>query len=469
MSFPQSRFRGRCCVAAMLSLVALCAGASWGATTLTPGVTLVPVAEGYSRANLSTNGYICSSLVTFGNTQYIVFYKDAGVHLMLGKRTLGTTAWTFNDTGLTPYNNTDGHNTISMGVDGEGVVHLAWGVHNNPGNYARGTAPGALTVTKQPLPFADREITYPRFTHLPNGDLLFDYRAGGGSGNANHYLNYWSLATHTWTPVNGNGVPFIKGQTPGMNSPNGNTRNPYLNYLVLDSKNNLICTFNWCEDYTSVDWRHDELYARSPDYGKTWLKMNGTPYTLPITVDTAEKVWEIPINMVLINQAGGAVDMNDHPYIATWWAPKGTGTPVQLFVLWHDGKTWQAKQLTNRITNTTGMGADIAKWPSRPIIVCDKKNNLFVVSHDLEWGGKPQLFWCTDPARQAWQQTELTSDNLGSFPNWEPTFDPTLWQRENKLNLFYQKCITGTDTSPISVLEFDPAVFLQAPPARTPR
>jgi len=465
----------------LVALATLCASALPSWAQLARGVTLTPVTNGLSGTlNLEMNSATCSALVTYSNTQYIAFYKDTAVHLMLGKRTLGTTNWTFNDTGFTPYNNTDGHNTFSLGVDGDGVVHMSWGMHNNPGNYARTTSPGALTATKQSIPFADANITYPRFTHLPDGGLLFDYRAGGGSGNGNHYMNRWSVTNHTWTAVNGTGTGgcFIKGQTTtGLPSGiNGDNRNPYINYTMFDSHTNLIVTFNWCEDYNpgpggeALYYRHDLYFCKSPDYGVTWQRLDGTAYTLPIvatnssgytTNSYAEKIWDIPTGHNYINQAGGCVDANDHPYAANWWAPaSGSTSPVQQFVVWHNGTSWQAKQLTSR---TMAFQTDLATTPSRPLIVCDKQNNLFVIDHDPEDGGKPRVWYCTEPTRQVWQKTYLTSDDMGSILNWEPTYDPVLWKRENKLHLFYQKTATGAGTSPIQVLEFDPAQLLGAP------
>ena len=108
----------------------------------TSDVSLVDVGKGYSATSVNTAVFRGSSLVTHGDTQYIAYY-DADGTLVIGKRLLRTSSWQLNRTQYSG-NVTDAHNVISIGVDGEGFVHVSWDHHGHPLRYCRGIAPESL-------------------------------------------------------------------------------------------------------------------------------------------------------------------------------------------------------------------------------------------------------------------------------------------------------------------------------------
>src|SRR5688572_3749256 len=114
---------------------------------------------------------------------------------------------------------TDSHNSIALGIStGDLRLHLAAGSHTGPVAYTR-TIPGGLTAPwnlanwSTPDPTLGGTVvgslTYPTFTSLPNGDLLFWYRngpSGGGRMRMAVYVNStWTVvgdvtsSTGTWT------------------------------------------------------------------------------------------------------------------------------------------------------------------------------------------------------------------------------------------------------------------------------
>lgn len=84
----------------------------------------------------------------------------------------------------------DGHNIISMGISGDGKIHIVFDAHNDPLYYRHSYAGIAMEPTKyhwDPTLFtptlnslrADeassfKSLTYPRFLTLQDGDLLFE-------------------------------------------------------------------------------------------------------------------------------------------------------------------------------------------------------------------------------------------------------------------------------------------------------
>ena len=124
---------------------------------------LVKVGKGYSQTSVNTTVFRNSSLTTAGDWQYISYY-DADGYLMLGKRKLGSEHWTLNRTQYKG-NVKDAHNVISMAVDGEGYVHVAFDHHGQHLNYCRSVAPYSLELgEKLPMMGVDeQDVTYPEF------------------------------------------------------------------------------------------------------------------------------------------------------------------------------------------------------------------------------------------------------------------------------------------------------------------
>ncbi|WP_418606433.1 BNR-4 repeat-containing protein [Georgenia sp. SUBG003] len=121
--------------------------------------------------------------------QFAAYYNPSGELVLARDRDAGT--WEYE---WTPYrgNVVDAHNSISIAVDGDGYLHVAWSHHNSPLRYARSVAPGSLELGRERSMISpyDQEsvVTYPEFFRLPDGDLFFLYR-DGASGNGNVVLS----------------------------------------------------------------------------------------------------------------------------------------------------------------------------------------------------------------------------------------------------------------------------------------
>src|SRR5690606_32528182 len=144
----------------------------------------------------------------------------------------------------------DGHDVISFGIDGEGYMHLSWGMHGDAFHYARSTNPvtGSEPIMLGPdtiMTGQESAVTYPQFLRLPDGDLLFLFRRHS-SGNGAAFLTRYSVADKTWRSVHASGgglqQPFISG----MWAPTFDY-NPYVNMPQLGGAagNELTLVFNW--------------------------------------------------------------------------------------------------------------------------------------------------------------------------------------------------------------------------------
>ena len=106
----------------------------------------VPIAEGWAKTKVNCVIFCKNALVSNGTNQFAAFYDSEG-RVVLAKRELGGTRWQIQ---TTPYrgNVKDAHNCISIALDGDGILHMAWDHHGHPLRYCRSVAPGSLELTE---------------------------------------------------------------------------------------------------------------------------------------------------------------------------------------------------------------------------------------------------------------------------------------------------------------------------------
>ena len=409
---------------------------------------LIPVARGWARNQINAVIFRRNSITTHGQTQYIAFY-DAQSNVVLAKRKVATPDWQINKTQYQG-NTKDAHNSISIAIDGDGFLHMAWNHHATPLQYCRTQSPGSLELTpKMPMTGAKEDrVTYPEFYNLPDGNLLFLYR-DGVSGSGNLMMNHYEVKTKKWTRVQDG---FISGE---------GKRNAYWQ-MAIDAKGTIHLSWVWRES-ADVATNHDICYAKSTDKGVTWRKSSGEQYQLPITAETAEYAYRIPAGSELINQTSMCADSAGRPYIASYWRPAGTEVP-QYHLIYHDGKQWKVSQITRRTTPFSLSGRGTKRIPiSRPQIMINEtggQQRVLMVFRDSERGDRVSVAMCPDLKIENWTIKDLTQTSVGM---WEPTYDHTMWNKNKELHLFVQKVGQGDSegiedlpAQMISVLEWSP-------------
>ena len=411
-----------------------------------PNPRIVPVAKGWAKNSVNATIFRINSVATHADTQYIVFYSEDS-HVLLAKRKLGTTDWQIHKTRYKG-NTKDAHNGISIAVDGSGILHMSWDHHCDPLNYCHSVAPGSLQLTDKMHMTGQNEnkVTYPEFYNLQNGDLLFLYR-DGSSGNGNTMLNRYDVQTKKWSVVQ---HPLIHGQ---------GQRNAYTNQIAIDKHGNWHISWCWRET-GDVATNHDICYAKSTNEGNSWQKSTGEKYALPITADNAEYGCRIPQNSELINQTSMTVDSKGRPLIATYWRPEGTKVP-QYHLTYYDGQKWHTSQISKREAAFSLSGGGTKRLPiSRPKILADSSDRLYLIFRDQERAGRVSVAVCQDPKRMKWCIEDLTEHSVGL---WEPSYDSVLWQQENVLHLFLQNVeqkdrdvLEEIPPTMVSVLEWTP-------------
>lgn len=224
----------------------------------------------------------------------------------------------------------DGHNIISMGISGDGIIHMAWDMHGDEIHYRQSKLdvannPDKLEWTKdlfgpvltelegEEMAFQFGEITYPRFQTLESGDLLLEFRSGR-SGLGDCCIYRFSRDTHKWSEI---GI-YIKGVE----------NNAYLH--GFDYKNKTLHATWTYRDYVDdtngdnttlqagpngPENNHDLHYMYSEDEGVTWYNTLGKKLSVPVDVSQDTLVVEIPKFSGIMNQEGQFVDTKNRVHV----------------------------------------------------------------------------------------------------------------------------------------------------------
>lgn len=396
---------------------------------------VLPIGEGFAGSSINVVANRRHALFTHAHHQFAAFY-DAEGYLVLAHRKLGADQWR---TQRTAYhgNTADAHNSISLAVDGDGFLHVAWDHHGGSLNYARGMRPLAMDLGRKSRMTgrAEDRVTYPEFYLLPDGDLLCLYR-DGSSGRGTLVLKRYVTAGQRWEVVQSN---LVDGE---------GARSPYWGATV-DREGGLHLAWTW-RDTPDVASNHDIAYAFSPDGGRSWRSIDRQDRSVPFTAAHSPYAVRIDTHRNLMNSPWVAADWRGRPYIASYWSELAGGSP-QFRVLRHDGARWRTDRITERSGAFTLAGAATRRPPiSRGVLLVEGWNerpSAHLIYRDDDRGGRAILLSTSSVGSGKWLERELTRDSLGA---WEPVIDPVQWDRLQQFHLLVQSVSQrdGDDAAP---------------------
>jgi len=472
-------------------------------------VSFIPVTDGnpatdengYAGSGINAVSYNQNNLLTVGDQQFIAFYRRHATDpdhpqnntVAIGRRNINSSKWEIFPTKFYSYNIDDEHDVISFAIDGDGFMHMSWGMHSDnpktkPFQYAKSTtsvlAANPIVMTwlgPKGMTGHEELVCYPRFQVLPDGDVLFLFRKVW-SGDGDWYLNRYDIETDRWTPVhadaNGKEKRLFLGRGPRPNNCFYGDRFT----LGPDGVLHLSGVFRYNSDsptgHKGFQTNHRYVYLRSLDEGVTWQRMDGTPIALPAVnkigfvghdaTHVPGIIEDIPEGSSLINQSGMTTDSAGRPIIASWWIDdikEGGYTRQQQIFFW-DGTAWQKRTVTKRKppagNKPISEGQLKHQMLSRPIVVTDADDRIIVIYTDHQNHGilvSHSEPLAVDPERKKWTQFNLTHENLGI---WEATYDEARWKKDGVLQMLYQKMpgsgkryTTQNKSTPVSVIEWN--------------
>jgi hypothetical protein len=392
----------------------------------------IDLGDAWAGNSINTVIFRHHAIFTAEKNQYMAFYVDNKT-LRVIKRCLQINTIEQSDI-AGEYNLKDAHNSISLGIDRAGHIHICYDHHGNQLNYRRSLQPHDINGWTDQLPMTgknEQKVTYPTFI-LPHNHspLLILYRDGNWKqGTA--YLKYYDEALQSW-------FDYPNSILSGSNNKPW-TSNPYWNHPVMDQDGCLHLSFTWRIDYYSEEQLITNLnidYAKTHDNGFNWFTSQDQPYKLPITQVNSETVWPIAPGSNHINQTSMALDSKGYPHIV-FYANDSQKIP-QYQHLWFNGTQWRCKIISNHQTTFKLAGGGTLKIPiSRPEIVIDSNDNVIVIHRGSETQQKltatilqiPEYDFAPE------QQYTLWGESVGQA---EPIIDRIRWQQEQVLTLLVQ-------------------------------
>lgn len=393
--------------------------------------------EGWASNTVNTVIFRHHGVLTWGEFQYTAFYFNE-TKLRVVQRNLASNLIKTHDI-AGQYNLRDAHNSISLGVDRNGYIHISYDHHATKLRYRRSEQPHAIGSWTDELSMTgvnEDRVTYPTFVLPRAGHPLTLLYRDGGHNKGSARLKTYSESTLSWTD---HPSPILSGaeQKPW-------TSNAYWNHPAIGSDGSLHLSFVWRTDTIGEQKLVNNLnigYAWSPDNGLNWFTSLGHPCKLPITQVNAETVWAVSPGSNLINQTSMALDRHNRAHIV-FYSNDTNGVP-QYQHIWFDGKSWRRRFVSSRATSFTLQGDGTLQIPiSRPEIVIDSHDNVYVIYRG-------------DITQDCMSITQLNShganmegsanSNLPSATLWkdplgfaEPVVDRSRWERDRILTMLLQ-------------------------------
>lgn len=398
--------------------------------------TKIRLGEGWSTNTINTVIFRHHGIITSRDKQFTAFYDHEG-NIKIIKRSLPGNQIQSN---LLPgkYNLFDAHNSISLGIDSQGFLHISYDHHGDKLSYRRSLEPFSIDPWSDKLAMTgkrENKITYPAFISCGSkgkqGPLLFLYRHGS-SRKGDAYLKEYHPQKSEWTDRE---PAILSGsrQRPW-------TSNAYWNHPVIDDTGRLHLSFVWRTHSIGPENRVNNLnidYAYSDDFGRTWCTSKNLKLKTPITQVNSDTAWAVSPGSNLINQTSMAVDNQGYPHIV-FYSDDPEGIP-QYQHLWFDGKAWNQDFISNRKDPFVLAGGGTLQIPiSRPEIIIDEQDRVYVIFRGDLTGDKMAVQRLLPPGYSP-EKIEFKILWPTSLEYAEPVIDRIRWRKEGILSMLIQK------------------------------
>lgn len=376
------------------------------------------------------------ALVSTNDYQFGAFYASANTIRLFKRSFESNTIELFNLKG--DFNVKDAHNSISLGLDLQDHLHISFDHHGSRLRYMRSLTPLCISEWGGEIPLTDndaKKVTYPSFVKSTVRDKEFFmllYRSGNHiSGEI--IQNIFNHDKCKWERCE---TPILSGINAGMHSANA-----YLNTPCVDRQGNIGLSYVWRTKSSNDEALVNNLnvsFACSQDLGQTWTSSKQRPLTLPISPTNGEVVHATGPETNLINQCAMTYDCLDRPHIV-FYANDCNGI-VQYKHLWFDGEKWSCSIISNRTEAFQLSGRGTLRLPiSRPAVVCDDNNNIYVIYRGDFSNDKLALLPLKFPLYKYIPGSEVILDEQ-ELGNSEPIIDRARWEKNRILSCYAQPC-----------------------------
>ncbi len=245
-------------------------------------------------------------IITFRGKTHVTWLDSPPEGFRIRIRTLDHVTGRWSDV-VTVGEAVDNHGGPALTVDAAGYLHIVYYSHHHPFRYHRSVRPNDASEWGAMEQFG-ADLTYPTLVCARDGTLILTARRS-------YEQEPWELELWrkppgaVWTRQG----PILKSQRLGYSQ--------YAASMAWAPDHcGLVLTFRvyeqptWDTPPVSHTWVGT---MRSPDEGRTWQRFDGTPVTLPATLDTADVIYRTESAAGDVAEAGATVlDSAGRPYIA---------------------------------------------------------------------------------------------------------------------------------------------------------
>ncbi len=180
----------------------------------------------------------------------------------------------------------DAHRNPTLLVDETGCLTVFYGAHGHPTRVLRSSRPFDTSAwTARPeIP----QTTYPQPWQLVSGQLFVSYRGGKISQEPGWRFQTSSDGARSWTtPTDLVTFPGCSIYAVTVAESGALPRKVHIAWSRLGggSEEEIRTKHLWAR-------RYDIYYAASEDWGQTWRRSDGSPYSLPIGEETADRIYD---------------------------------------------------------------------------------------------------------------------------------------------------------------------------------
>lgn len=380
-----------------------------------------------------------NGMLSRAGIRYVGFYDSSGDVVVTSLTAKNPTARIIIPNVRKPF---DAHVAISLGVDGNGHLHVAYGAHDSAMQIARTQGPGLDEGLSDPVrlgsDFAEK-ASYPMFlSAVSTGDLILLFRDGRASSGDIRVMRFDCTAS-CWRD---DPVALLSGRgEPGWQA------GPYLNTPAIGPDGEIVLFVVWRLDphaITAGAVNNSGIDCLVSDDRLHHLSTAaGIGVRQPITPATAERVIAVPLGANLINQAGAAVRADGTPMVATYWNDE-TDVP-QYRLGWREGSSWRVSTISQFSERFRLDGPGTLPLPhSRPELLLEANGTAHVIFRSRELGGRLAMTSLKPPdyALTNARHYILVDEDLGFY---EPVVDRLGWAN-GELALYVQWCAQEADS-----------------------
>lgn len=374
-----------------------------------------------------------TNILTYNGNQYLG-YIDRDRKMQLCKRpTDGQfTCYKYDGTGGRPNISAftiDNHNTIALGVDDAGYIHVTYDMHADALNYRVSTSPEDVSNLGSETTFLgtnENAVTYVIFFNDNDGNLYVLYR-NGVSGNGNHYLYKYTSGTTSWAAVSGTGTAglFVDGVTLGQSV--------YVNVPVVDSNN--VAHFGWIwRNDASPDSSTDPSYLKWDITNGTFKHYDGTTQTVPVQYTNDLPAVTIASGSGLFNgtsKYGLALDSNNYPSMV--YCKKDTFGNTNVYLVNFDGTSWtEYGPISKSVYPDSTQDDDGTAVLASPSIVFDSSDNALVLWRNITLAQGLIVYESPVEDLEEWDEFSIYQGSVGKM---SIDFDGSRWNSSKIMDI----------------------------------